>query len=71
MQLECVAEGVPTPTITWKTPDGKEIKKDGVTRHVVDVPMENDQDFGNFSCKAENGVGVTATRIVQVNQISK
>ena len=71
MRLECVADGIPTPTITWKTPDKDEIKKDGVTRHVANVPMENDQDFENFTCEAENGVGVTATSTVQVNQISK
>ena len=71
MQLECVAEGVPTPDITWKTPDKDEIKKDGVTRNVMDIPMENDQDFGNYTCEAENGVGVTAASTVQVNQISK
>ena len=66
-----MADGVPTPTITWKKPDESEITKDRTTHHIVDVAMEKDQDFGNYTCEVENGVGVMTTSTVQVNQISK
>ena len=33
--------------------------------------MKADQDFGNYTCEARNVVGAAATRLVQLNQISK
>ena len=67
----CVADGVPTPTITWKKPGGTEVRKVTATENVVDVEMKNDQDFGQYTCEAKNEAGSADTRTVQVQQISK
>jgi len=37
----------------------------------VDAVMKDDEDFGLYTCQAENGVGATATSTVEVKQISK
>ena len=69
--LKCVADGVPTPTLTWKKPDGTEVKKVTAMENSEDVKMESDKDFGNYTCNAANGVGTPVTSTVQVHQISK
>lgn len=69
--LKCVTEGVPIPTITWQKPDGSETAPVTAKENTLSDVMEIDQDFGNYTCKADNGVGAAVTRIVQVNQISK
>ena len=69
--LSCVADGSPTPSITWKKPDGTELRKITSTEKKVDTQMKADQDFGNYTCEARNVVGAAATRVVQLNQISK
>ena len=69
--LSCVADGSPPPSITWKTPDGTELRKVTSTEKKVDAQMKADQDFGNYTCEDRNVVGAAATRLVQLNQISK
>ena len=69
--LKCVADGVPTPTMTWRKPGGTEVKKVTALKNTKDVKMESDKDFGNYTCKATNGVGAAATITLQVHQISK
>ena len=69
--LKCVADVVPTPTLTWKKPDGSEIKKVKATVNRADIVIRNDQDFGQYTCEVNNGAGSAATSIVQVQQISK
>ena len=69
--LKCVADGVPTPTITWKKPSGVEIRKITSTENSVDEVMENDQDFGQYTCEATNGIGAVVAERVQVKQISE
>ena len=71
VQLKCVADGSPTPSITWKKTDGTELKNVTSTENTVDAQMKSDQDFGNYSCDASNVVGAAALRWVQLNQISK
>ncbi|KAJ7998564.1 hypothetical protein DPEC_G00206220 [Dallia pectoralis] len=60
LQLECIAEGFPTPTIEWvkighhKLPDRASIEKHGkllTIRHVTE------EDSGKFRCKAKNSHG--------------
>ncbi|XP_068732282.1 uncharacterized protein [Montipora capricornis] len=67
--LSCEADGSPTPSITWKKPDGTELRKVTSTEKKVDAQMKADQDFGNYTCEARNVVGAAATRLVQLNQI--
>ena len=70
MKLTCEADGVPTPTLSWKNPSGKVIKQviDLINR--VGVAMSSDQDFGNYTCEATNDVN-TDTSTLLVQQISK
>ena len=71
VQITCVADGSPTPSITWTKPDGTELRKKVSTENTVDVQMNSDQDFGNYTCDASNIAGAADTRWVQLNQISK
>ena len=66
-----MAHGVPTPTITWKKPDGTEAKKVTATKNIADIEMKTDQDFGQYTCEAKNEAGPADTRTVQVQQIGK
>ena len=68
--LKCVADGVPTPTLTWKNPDGSELKKVTALKNTAAVVLGN-QDFGQYRCEANNAVGAAETQTVQVQQISK
>ncbi|XP_068733663.1 tyrosine-protein phosphatase Lar-like isoform X2 [Montipora capricornis] len=67
--LSCVADGSPTPSITWKKPDGTELRKVTSTEKKVDAQVKADQDFGNYTCEARNVVGAAAPRLAQLNQI--
>ena len=68
--LKCVADGVPTPSLSWKKPDGSELKKVTALENIAAVVLV-DQDFGQYTCEANNGVGAADTETVQVQQISK
>ena len=70
MKLTCKADGAPTPTVSWKSPSGKVIKKETEFKSTVDVLMISDQDFGNYTCEATNDVS-NDKRAVLVQQISK
>jgi len=71
VKLTCEADGVPTPVLTWKKPDGSELKRVTATENVADAEMKGDNNFGFYTCHAENGIGAAATRKVEVKQISK
>ena len=70
VKLTCTADGAPMPALSWKKPSGKDIKKVTKLNNTVDVRMNGDQDFGNYTCEATNVVN-TDTRTVLVQQISK
>ena len=70
VKLTCAADGFPTPTLSWKNPNGTVIKHGTELKITVDVLMKSDQDFGNYTCEATNDVN-TDTSTVLVQQISK
>ena len=70
VSLQCKADGVPLPTITWKKPDESLINSVQAAKSTVEVLMQSDADFGNYTCEAANGVGAD-TRKVYVKQLSK
>ena len=68
----CKANGVPTPTIIWKRPNGAEKKRVvGSENVVLRLLMQKDGDFGSYLCEADNTMGSVDKHTVQVNQISK
>ena len=71
MTLKCVADGAPTPTLTWYKPGDSQIKKVTATENTVNVKMNEDQDFGDFKCVADNGLTPAGYKIVKVEQISE
>ena len=70
VKLMCAGDGAPTPTLSWKNPSGRLIKTVTALINIVDVIMNSDQAFGNYTCEATNDVN-TDTRTVLVQQISK
>ena len=71
VKLTCEADGSPTPTLSWRNPSGRVILQKKKLKTRVDVVlMKSDQDFGNYTCEATNGVD-TDTSTVLVQQISK
>jgi hypothetical protein len=54
--LKCVSDGVPTPTLTWYKPDGRQIKSVTAAKNSLNVKMNLDQDFGAYKCVADNGL---------------
>ena len=71
MTLNCVSDGVPTPTLTWYNPDGGEMKRVKATENTVQVKMEVDHDFGYYRCSAANGLPPSDEGIITIKQISK
>ncbi|XP_068686488.1 neural cell adhesion molecule 2-like isoform X2 [Montipora foliosa] len=65
----CKANGVPTPTIIWKGPNGAEIKRVVGSENVLRLLMQKDGDFGSYLCEADNTVGSVDKDTVQVDQI--
>ncbi|XP_068733616.1 neural cell adhesion molecule 2-like isoform X2 [Montipora capricornis] len=65
----CKANGVPTPTIIWKRPNGAEIKRVVGNENVLRLLMQKDGDFGSYLCEADNTVGSVDKHTVQVDQI--
>ncbi|XP_068733585.1 uncharacterized protein [Montipora capricornis] len=65
----CKANGVPTPTIVWKRPNGAEIKRVVGSENVLRLLMQKDGDFGSYLCEADNTVGSVDKHTVQVDQI--
>ena len=70
VSLQCEADGVPLPNITWKKPDESPIKSIQAAKNTIEVLMQSDRDFGNYTCEAENDEGAD-TRKVYVKQLSK
>ena len=70
VSLQCEADGVPLPIITWKKPDESNINSVRAAKSTVEVLMQSDTDFGNYTCEAVNDVGAD-TRKVYVKQLSK
>ncbi|XP_068686480.1 fibroblast growth factor receptor 1-like isoform X2 [Montipora foliosa] len=65
----CKANSVPAPTIIWKTPDGTEIKIVGGSLNIAPVQMQRDEDFGPYTCEANNSIGSAAIATVLLKQI--
>jgi len=69
--LTCESDGVPTPTLTWYKPGGSQIKSVTATQITVNVKMNDDQDFGDYKCVADNGLAPANFTTVKIGQISR
>ena len=65
-----MSDGVPTPTLSWYTPEGAKLKEVIANENTVDVTLNSDQDFGLYNCTADNGF-YPASLTVRVQQISE
>uniref|UniRef100_A0A8C2FSL8 Neural cell adhesion molecule L1-like protein n=1 Tax=Cyprinus carpio TaxID=7962 RepID=A0A8C2FSL8_CYPCA len=59
LELECIAEGLPTPAVEWikmldSLPKRTQIKNYG---KLLTIPNLTDQDEGKYMCKAKNDLG--------------
>ena len=65
-----MADGVPLPTATWKKPDASSFKSLKAKEIMVDLLLQDDTYFGNYTCEAKNDMGGDA-RTIEVKQLSK
>ena len=68
--LKCVSDGVPTPALSWYTPEGTKFNSVKAKEYTVDVTMKSGHDFGLYNCTADNGFD-PASLTVPVQQISE
>ena len=60
MTLKCLAEGKPTPSITWTRLSDNSV----VTMPLIKI---NRRDVRDYRCTADNGVGTPASRDVSID----
>uniref|UniRef100_A0A3B5AXU6 Neural cell adhesion molecule L1 n=1 Tax=Stegastes partitus TaxID=144197 RepID=A0A3B5AXU6_9TELE len=69
LELECVAEGLPTPDISWQK-DGGELPSSRTSFHnfkkTLKISDVIEEDGGDYRCTATNNLG-TAHHIIKVN----
>lgn len=66
-----MSDGDPIPTVTWYSPDGTELETITGKDSTIFVDINSEEDFGDYRCKADNGLGPPVEKIVSVNQIGK
>ncbi|XP_078379860.1 uncharacterized protein LOC144662799 [Oculina patagonica] len=71
VSLKCVSDGVPTPTLTWYKPDGKELNTVTAKESTVKVTLDDEQDFGEYKCVAYNGLDPLNDASVLLRQLRK
>ncbi|XP_053717703.1 neuronal cell adhesion molecule a isoform X1 [Synchiropus splendidus] len=68
LQLQCIAEGLPTPEVSWKK-DGSELPTSRLTfssfKKTLKISEVTEADGGDYRCSASNRLGV-AHHIVKV-----
>uniref|UniRef100_A0A3Q0SBE9 Neural cell adhesion molecule L1 n=1 Tax=Amphilophus citrinellus TaxID=61819 RepID=A0A3Q0SBE9_AMPCI len=68
LELECIAEGLPTPDISWQK-DGGELPSNRMSYHnfkkTLKISDVSEDDGGNYRCTATNNMG-TVHHIIKV-----
>ena len=68
VELKCVSDGDPTPNVTWYAPDGSELVTITTIDNTIFLDMDSVEDFGEYRCKADNGLGPPVERIIEGNR---
>lgn len=71
VELQCVSEGDPIPTVTWYSPNGTELITLTGKDSTIFVDIDSEDDFGDYRCTAYNGLGLPVEKIVSVEPIGK
>ena len=71
VELKCVADGVPIPTIKWTKPGDLALKQETSSTSTVSVELKSEADFGQYKCSAANGFPPSDVLIINLVQISK
>ncbi|XP_028426201.1 neuronal cell adhesion molecule a isoform X5 [Perca flavescens] len=69
LELECIADGLPTPEISWQKDGGGELQSSRMSfynfKKTLKVSDVNEADAGDYRCTATNKLG-TAQHIIKV-----
>ena len=71
VELTCLSDGDPTPSVTWYRPDGSELVTSTAFNNTVFVDINSNDDFGGYRCKADNGLGAPVERLIRVEGMCK
>lgn len=71
VELQCVSDGDPIPTVTWYSPNGTELVTITGTDSTIFVDINSADDFGDYRCTAYNGLGRAVEKVVSVEPIGK
>ena len=65
VELSCVSDGDPTPNVTRYRPDGSLINTITTMQNKILVVMDDKEDFGQYRCMADNGLGPPVERLIE------
>lgn len=71
VELQCVSDGDPIPTVTWYSHNGTELTTITGTDSTIFVDINSEDDFGDYRCTADNGLGLPVEKIVSVEPVGK
>ena len=71
VELKCISDGDPIPTVTWYDPDGIELITITGKDSTIFVDIKSEEDYGDYRCKADNGLGIPVEKTVTVKPPGK
>ena len=71
VRLTCEADGVPEPNITLYRPGNTALPRETGQTSTKAVVLTRAEDFGDYSCRADNGFSPAATAAIKLTQIGR